>query len=375
MEHIEVTIIGAGIVGLAIAAESSKKRQTLVIEKHEGFGRETSSRNSEIIHSGIYYSKNSLKAKLCLEGNNLIYEICRKNNIPCKNTGKLIIASKDDEISKLEELLKKGTDNGLQNLEILPEHKVRKLEPNINARVALFSPTSGIVDSHKLMEFFESQINSNENGILLYNQEVIDIKKLDDKYKLKIKNRNHDYYSFTTSIVVNSSGLFADKIASIAGFDIERYKYKLYFCKGEYFIVRNGVGKVRSLVYPLPEKKLTGLGIHTSVDLSGELRLGPNAFYVNDLNYDVDESHKDQFFNAGRQYLNFLSREDLAPGFAGIRPKLQGPNDEYKDFVISHEADKGFPGFINLIGIESPGLTCSPAIARYVSKMVDEILS
>ena len=371
MEEKEVTIIGAGIVGLAIAAEVSKKYETVVLERHERAGKEVSSRNSEIIHSGIYYQKDSLKARLCVEGNSLMYDLCKSKNIPFKNTGKLIVATNKEESLELLKLLKRGEENGVKGLDIFPGRIIKKLEDNLSVYEALISVKSGIVDAHKLMDYFEFEFKEN-NGVLSYNSEVVGIEKISAAYKITVKNYDGTFFSFKSSVLINSAGLNSGKISEMAG--IKDEKYKIHYCKGEYFIVNNGRGKLSRLIYPVPEKKLTGLGIHTSMDMAGELRLGPNAFYVDKIDYTVNENHGDTFFYAASTYLDFLKREDIRPGFAGIRPKLQGPGEDFRDFVIKHETGRGFEGLINLIGIESPGLTCSPAIAKYLGSIVDEIL-
>jgi len=364
MDHCEVTIIGAGVVGLAIASELSKEKYVVVLEKNDKFGIETSSRNSEIIHAGIYYPKNSLKAKLCVEGNPLLYETCDKNHIPYDKIGKLVVATNESDLIELEKLLENGKNNGATLVEIISEKELKKLEPNVSGKAALYAGSTGIVDVHALMDFFYNRAKS--NGVIFASKsEVTEIEKTNN-YKITVNSE----HSFTSEIVINAAGLYADKIARLAG--INEPRYKIHFCKGEYFIARNSNGKLNHLVFPLPQKKLVGLGIHSTLDLSGQLRLGPNAFYVGEINYGVDESHKREFFESGKQYLPFLREEDLQAGFAGIRPKLQGPGEDYRDFTISHESERGFTGFINLIGIESPGLTCAQSIALHVKNMISK---
>ena len=374
MDHTNVAIIGCGVIGLAIGAEVSKKRGVVLIERHGRLGTEISSRNSEIIHSGIYYNKDSLKARLCLEGNRLLYDICKINSIDHRKIGKLVVATSDTEIGELEKLIEKGKNNDVQDLSMLTEVQVRSIEPNIKAVRALLVPSAGVVDVHQLMNYYEKTIVEN-NGVIALNSLVFRIGHDFGKYTIEIKGATRDeFYTLTCNVLINAAGLGADKIAEMVGIDVGMAGYKIHYCKGEYFIVNNSNGKVNHLIYPIPEKKLVGLGIHTSLDLAGGLRLGPNAFYVNDIDYDVDENHRNEFYEYVRLYLPWLKKEDLQPGFAGIRPKLQGPGEDYRDFVIKHEKDKGFVGLINLIGIESPGLTCSPAIAKYVGKIVEEIL-
>ena len=370
----DITIIGAGVVGLAAASAVAKQdKNVFVLEKHDHFGEETSSRNSEVLHAGIYYEQGSLKSELCVKGKDMVYRICQENSIDYKRLGKLIVAVNEKEIKSLEELLKKGKANGVDDLRILSKDEVKEIEPNVNAAAALYSPSTGIVDSHNLMRYFER--NAEQNGAsIVYGAEVLGIEQIPDGYKVTIKDSDGTD-SFTTRILINSAGLSSDKIAELAGIDIVKARYKLHYCKGEYFSVGNGKSRmVNSLIYPSPMQNLVGLGLHTVKDLQGMLKIGPSAYYVDDIDYDVNESNRQEFYDSIKEFLPFIGPEDLNPDMAGIRPKLHGPDDDYRDFEINEESDKGFPGLINLIGIESPGLTAAPAIAEYIKKIVEEIL-
>ena len=370
----DITVIGAGIIGLAIAEKlATRDRPIYVLEKNDSFGKEISSRHSEVIHAGIYYPADSLKAKTCVEGNALLYELCQKCGIGHKNSGKLIVATDNSEIEELELLLKKGQENGVRELEILSKQKIEEIEPNIKAIAAIFSPSTGIIDSHSLMKYFIAI--AEENGAkIVYKSQVINIDKLSDGYELTIRDSS-GIFSFKTKILINCAGLHSDKIAEMVEIDAIKENYKLHYCKGEYFSVGNGKNKlVKKLIYPVIKPKSAGLGIHSTLDLEGRMRLGPNAYYVNELDYKVDASHKKAFYNSAKVFLPFIELSDLEPEMAGIRPKLQAYGENFRDFVIKHESDRGFPGFINLIGIESPGLTASPAIAKIVADMVKDIL-
>jgi L-2-hydroxyglutarate oxidase LhgO len=370
----DITIIGAGVIGLAIAAQiASQHKAVYVLEKNERFGQETSSRHSGVIHSGIYYPYGSLKAKLCVEGNRLLYELCRKHGIGHQKLGKLIVATDDDEIMQLEELRERGQGNGAVGLKIISRRELKRLEPNVEGVAALLSPSTGIVDSHALMEHFAAR--AREGGAeIACRKRVVGIEKASDGYRVTVAEDEKDRFSFTTCILINCAGLYCDKIAELVGIDIGSAGYRLHYCKGEYFTVGNSKSKlVRRLIYPVPEVKGTGLGIHVTLDLEGRMRLGPNTQYVDSIDYSVDSRHKDSFYDSAKKILPFIDYEDLEPEMAGIRPKLQGPRDDVRDFVIRDEVDKGLPGFINLIGIESPGLTASPAIARYVAQLVEGI--
>jgi L-2-hydroxyglutarate oxidase LhgO len=369
MEEVEVTIIGAGVVGLAIAAEVAKYREVYVMEKNETFGQETSSRNSEVIHAGIYYPPGSLKARLCVEGNAMLYELCERNGIGHKRLGKLIVATDDEETRELEKLLENGQKNGVR-LEYLSGPEAKKLEPGLNARAAILSPSTGIIDSHGLMKYFIGIAKDNKASIV-YKAKVVGIEKLTDKYKVTVEDTAGNS-SFLTRVLINSAGLNSDRIAEVASIDIAEAGYELHYCKGEYFSTSQSLAKM--LIYPVPKPREGVLGIHITPDLEGRIRLGPNAQYVDTLDYEVDEKWTGEFYNSVRKFLPAIEYDEIKPDFAGIRPKLQGEGDGLRDFVIRHEYDRGLEGLINLIGIESPGLACSPAIAKYVRGMVDEIL-
>ena len=368
LAKIDIAIIGAGVIGLATAREIAQgKKEVFVFEKNHTFGLETSSRNSEVIHAGIYYPEDSLKAKLCVEGKSLLYKLCDKHNIPYKKSGKIIVAADENEISWLEELYEQGRKNGVDDLALLSQTEVKKLEPNIEARAGLLSPSSGIFDSHNLLKFLYSQ--ARERGTeFVFGTEVIGIERAGATYKVQIKDRD-GISDFVAHVVVNCAGLNSDKIAQLAGIDITKAGYKLHYCKGEYFNLdskyRNLVSR---LIYPAPEQ--AGHGIHFRQALDGRVLLGPSAHYVEAIDYAVDETHKQAFYNSAKRFLPLVELEDLAPESAGIRPKLQGPGEAFRDFVIAHEEKAGFPGLINLIGIESPGLTASLAIARYVGRIM-----
>ena len=371
--EIDVAIIGAGVIGLATAGEIAQgKKGVFVFEKNRTFGLETSSRNSEVIHAGIYYPEDSLKAKLCVEGKSLLYKLCDKHNIAYKKTGKIIVAADENEISWLEELYEQGRKNGVDDLVLLSRTELKKLEPNIEARAGLLSPSSGILDSYTLLKFLYSQ--AREKGArFVFDTEVIGIERAGAKYKVQIKDRD-GISDFVAHVVVNCAGLNSDKIAQLAGLDIAKAGYKLHYCKGEYFSLSSKYRNVvNRLIYPIPEQ--AGHGIHVTVGLDGRVRLGPNARYVETIDYEVDGTQKEAFYNSVKRFLPHIELEDLAPESAGIRPKLQGPGEAFRDFVIAREEKASLPSLINLIGIESPGLTASPAIARYVGRMVDELFA
>ena len=368
MERADFVIVGAGVVGLAIAGKlAGSNKDIIVVEKHPSFGRESSSRNSEVVHAGIYYSEDSLKARLCVEGKHLLYEFCRKHNIPHRKLGKLIVATDEKESDLLEKLLQKGKNNGVDDLSLLTGKKVKKMEPNIRAVSALHSPSTGIIDTHSLMKSLES-LAQDKGAVFAYGCEVTGIEKKDDGYLVSIRDADGENLSFSAGTFINSAGLCSDRIAGMAGIDIEKAGYRLHYSKGEYFRVKDKKAKLlKRLVYPAPHER--SLGIHTVSDLQGQLKLGPNAFAVDEINYDVNPSHADEFYESVKGFLPFIEKEDLSPDMAGIRSELVRVSGE-EDFIISNEEDKGFPNFINLIGIKSPGLTASLAIANYVGNVI-----
>lgn len=390
MECIDVAIIGAGVVGLAIASEVAQPgKEVYLFERHRDFGRETSDRNSEVIHAGLYYPKGSLKGKLCVEGRKLMYEIGANSFVPVRNTGKLIVAVYNSEIPILENIVKTAEGNGVADLQMLNANEVHHLEPDVNAVAAIYSPSTGIVNAHNLMKYFSLKAKDNSGGVdpILYDHEIAAIDKLPDGYKITFTDPIKD--PVATKVLINSAGLFSDKIAAMAGIDVASFGYQLHYCKGEYFTVSHKHhNKIKHLVYPVPEE--AGLGVHATLDLEGEIKLGPNALYMDDLyteitandgskrrivDYSIDPSHQQQFFESARRFLGFLkSIDEIGMDQAGIRPKLQGPGEGFRDFVILEESDKGFPGLINLIGIESPGLTAAPAIGKYVAAIVNELV-
>ncbi len=370
-----ITIIGAGVVGLAIAEKVSEQNDNVfLIEKHLSFGQETSSRNSEVIHAGIYYTRNSLKARLCVEGKWLLYDYCKKNDVPFNNCGKLIVATSEEEIAVIEGIRQTAIGNGVGDLLVLGGEQIAELEPNIFALKALFSPSTGIVDSHSLMKQYET--NSINNGChIVYGSEVTGIRHINNGYEITLLDADKNNYSFTTSIVINSAGLTADKVSEMVGISDDRLK--ILFCKGEYFRINPPKNRlINRLVYPVPHHNMEGIGIHVTIDMGGGVKLGPDVKYLqsNIYDYKLTESKQEAFYKSAKKFLPFLEFDDLAPEMAGIRPKIQKPGEPIRDFYIMDETKRGYPGFINLIGMESPGLTSSIAIANYVNGLINNAI-
>jgi len=370
MDEVQVTIIGAGIVGLAIAAELSKVvSNVVVVEKNEMFGMEISSRNSEVIHSGIYYAPGSLKAQLCVEGAGLMYALCEEYGLPVKKTGKLIVAAHSGEIPVLEALYNNGVSNGVTGLAMLKGRDTARFGVACKAVAALYVPDTGIVSSHAVMKHFAGAAQA-KGATIAYNAGVTYIVPTCGNYKVTIAQDN---YSFLSRIVINCAGLSSDKVAAMTGLEIASHNYRIHYCKGSYFYYAQPY-VMPILVYPVPEKQLTGLGVHATIDLAGRLRFGPDTEYVDTLDYNVDKEKRDTFYDSAAQVLKGLNREAFQPDMAGIRPKLYDEGEAVRDFVIIDETANGLPGLINCIGIESPGLTSSPAIGKKVCSMVRQYI-
>lgn len=374
MEKCDITIIGAGVIGLATAYELSKQNKNIVVlEKNLSFGQETSSRNSEVIHAGLYYQPESLKVKTCIRGRKLLYEFCRKNNITHNKIGKLVIACNKEEVEKVINIYENALKGGVENLKLIEEEQIKKVEPAIKAQLAIFSPETGIVDTHSFMKTLYYQ--AKRTGVMFsFETEVIGIEKGNSEYNIQVKESSNEQFVFQSPIIINCAGNQSDKIARMAGIDTDKYGYKIHYCKGQYF--RIGSTKkypIKHLVYP-PATPVS-LGIHITPDLGGGLRLGPDAKYVSQINYNVDENQLTNFYDSVVKFLPELDKNDLKADTAGIRPKLQAAGEGFKDFIITEESDKGFPGLIDLIGIESPGFTGSLAISEIVAGLLTKTAS
>lgn len=374
----DVIVIGAGVVGLAIAERlSAEGRAVLVLERNDSFGRETSSRNSEVIHAGLQYPPGSLKARLCVAGNRLLYDLCARAGIPHRNLGKLVIAIEEQEEVGLHELRANAARNGVQGLRICGRAELERMEPALAAPAALYVPSTGIVDAHRLMAYFAQQ--AREHGAeIIYRTEVRGLARLSDGYRVEGMDATGERFTLRAEVVVNAAGLWADHIAALVGIDLDATGYRQHFCKGEYFgIAPARTGRISRLVYPLAATgaERVGTRIHLTLDLEGRMRLGPDAEWLPDAwradpQYRVDDAKRDLFWRSAHRYLPWLEPSDLFPESVGVRPRVFGPGEAQRDFIIMHETERGLPGFVNLIGIESPGLTSSPAIAQHVSALL-----
>lgn len=361
MADVNITIIGAGVVGLAIAKELSDGgyKDILVVDKYSKFGQETSSRNSEVIHAGIYYKPGSLTSRMCRVGSSLLYKYCQDKNIKHKRNGKYIVANSSEEVAILDGLHKNAKLNMCET-EFVDSYKLKSIEPNVKCLTSLYSPNTGIVDSHSLMKNLEN--DAKMNGVsFAYNTEIISITHNNDMFILSDGDTE-----ITTNILINSAGLNAHNIAKMFNID-----YNVRYVKGEYFSYPKNL--FNSLIYPVPEKGLKGLGIHSVADLNDNMRFGVNAFYVDEINYDVNPEHLDEFYTTVSKFTT-VDKSLLKPDFSGIRPQVVLESGEKPDFIIKSEKNKGYPNLINLVGICSPGLTSCLAIGDYVKSILQSQL-
>ena len=373
MSDFDVAIIGGGVIGLACAAKlAARGRSVALLERHARPGQDTSSRNSGVIHAGLYYPTGTLKALTCVEGRELLYGRCRRLGVNHRKTGKLLVATAPDEEPKLAAIYARALANGAGDLTPIDQKEIQRLEPNVSAISGLWSPESGIVDVHELMYSYQKEA-LDHGAQLVFQTEVEGIDRAPHGFELSTRTTNGgaagERARVSCTTVVNSAGLFADRIAERAGLDIDALHYRYHWCKGDYFVLAPELrGLVSHLIYPAPVH--AGLGIHITFDLGGKMTLGPDTEYVSELSYRVDPDKRGIFAEAARRYLPGLRDYQLSPDYAGIRPKLQGPKDEFRDFVIEDAAPHGLPGLINLLGIESPGVTASEAIAERAATLV-----
>lgn len=366
-ERVECVVVGAGVVGLAVArALALSGREVLVLEAADGIGTGTSSRNSEVVHAGIYYPAGSLKARFCVEGKHMLYAYCAERGIPHDRMGKLIVASSEAELPTLDAIRAKAAVNGVHDLQALDASETRRLEPALNAAGSLLSPSTGIVDSHALMRGFQGDAE-NAGGTVVCRAPVLS-GAIQPGGGVLLQVGGDEPMALSCDVLVNAVGLYAPDIARrIEGIPPETIP-RAHLCKGSYYSL-SGRAPFHRLVYPVPEPG--GLGVHLTLDLGGQARFGPDVQWVESEDYDVDIRRADGFYAAIRRYWPGLPDGALVPGYAGIRPKINGPDEAAADFMISGPAQHGIGGLVNLFGIESPGLTSSMAIAAYVEGLVN----
>ncbi len=366
IERLDCAVIGAGVVGLAIARALAKAgREVVVLEATGAIGSEASSRNSEVIHAGIYYPKDSLKAVFCVAGREALYDYCQGRGIAHARCGKLIVATDDDDRAGLAVLKRAGQANGLADLEIIEGEAARALEPALACVAALHSPSTGIIDSHQLMLAYQGEAEA-RGAAIAYHSHVLGGACRGDGVRLRIGDRGPDT-ELLCRMVINAAGLGAQAIAANLEGMPPALVPRRYLSKGSYFTV-SGAAPFKRLIYPVPGG--ASLGIHFSPDLSGGARFGPDQEWIEDVDYAVDPARADAFYAAVRRYYPDLAEGALQPGYSGIRAKVQAPGEAMADFVVQGPADHGVKGLVNLYGIESPGLTASPAIAEHVRDLL-----
>jgi len=362
MEKVDAIIIGAGVVGLAIAAKLSRTLQNvLLIDKNQSFGEETSSRNSEVIHAGIYYPQNSLKAKLCVEGKALLYHYCQSRKIPHQRLGKLLVAHGEAEELCLAKTIEQAALNGVNDLTWLTSAELKISNPNLNASAALLSPSTGIIDVHSYMQSLLAELEENQ-GQFVAQTTFVEAQPYDGGFDVTL-NSQGEIMQISCDYLINSGGLHSTNLAGNIRGLAKTHIPKLNYCRGHYFSYQ-GKSPFKQLIYPVPEAH--GLGIHASLDMGGQLKFGPDTQYIDTIDYKVSSKLKEKFVAAVQRYYPTIDAERLQPAYSGIRPKLEGPNDGFKDFVIQGADEHNITGLVNLFGIDSPGLTSSLAIAEHV---------
>jgi L-2-hydroxyglutarate oxidase LhgO len=362
-ESIECVVIGAGVVGLAVArALALDGREVVVLERHARIGEETSSRNSEVIHAGIYYATGSLKARLCVAGKAKLYAYCEARSVDHKRCGKVIVAIDESQVGNLEAIQRQGRENGVLDLEWLDAEGLSRLEPNVHGVAALWSPSTGIIDTHGLMQALVADIER-AGGIVATSSDLLAGRARGDRIELTIASGGATTVVAAQS-VVNAAGLSATRVALA----LEAHAIpETHYAKGNYFSYR-GPSPFTHLVYPLPVPG--GLGIHATLDLAGKLRFGPDVEWIDAVDYAVDARRAADFHTAIATYWPAVRVENLQPAYAGVRPKLNGPGQDAADFAILPVRSSEKTRIVHLLGIESPGLTSALAIGDYVAALL-----
>jgi len=378
MTEVQVTIIGGGIVGCATAAACAHLGwSTVLLEMDPSLGAGTTSRNSEVSHGGMYYPTGSLKARCCVEGRRLLKEFCETAGVGYRECGKLIVAVAPDETGELERLFDLGTANGVEDLRLVDGAELRRLEPEIRASAGLFSPRTGVLDAEGAARAY-ARLAESKGCQVMTGARVTGLDCHNGQWQVTVSptaGRRAEGWRHNSAVVVNAAGLFADEVAALAGVDIAARGWHQTRVKGNYFAIDPvHHHRIRHLVYPVPPADGSSLGIHVCLDLGGQLRLGPDLDLEAGptLDYAVTEARRDVFFEDARGYLPWLRRGDLSPGLVGFRPKLK--LDGFHDFVVERETGD-LAGLINLVGIDSPGLTSSPALAGEVARLAADSLS
>lgn len=367
MERIDCVVIGAGVVGLATArALAAQGREVVVLEAETGIGMGSSSRNSEVIHAGIYYPQGSLKARLCVAGKAMLYAFCEERGIAHRRCGKLIVATRQAQCAALQEIRQHAEANGVDDLRMLTSAEARRLEPDLSCEAALLSPSTGIIDSHAYLLTLQGDAEA-RGALFAFGSPVLGVELTADGLVLEVGGAQPSTCLART--VVNCAGLAAPALAAAIRGLPASYVPRAYYAKGNYFGL-SGRAPFSRLIYPVPEPG--GLGVHLTLDLGGRARFGPDVEWVTTIDYRVDPARAERFYDAIRAYWPALEDRALHADYAGIRPKIAGPGEPAADFRIEGPQVHGVKGLVNLFGIESPGLTAALAIADHVAALTQE---
>ena len=360
MDQVEVVVVGAGVIGLAIAREYARVgREVLLLERHDSIGTEISSRNSEVIHSGIYYPYNSLKARMCVRGKALLYDYCKAYSVAHKRCGKLILATNEKQFDTLRSYQLRAEENGAGELRWMDAGEIAEREPEVFCMAGVYSESTGIIDTHAYMTSLLGEVEAHA-GSIAFNTALTDWRRVGDGIQVDCGD-----FSLKARVLINACGLNAPAVANMSR-NIQ--KIDSHYAKGHYYTL-TGKSPFNSLVYPVAESG--GLGVHVTLDMAGQARFGPDVCWIDSEDYSFDELNSAAFVKAIQAYYPNLDPVKLQPGYTGIRPKLAAQGIE-RDFLIEGESQHGVPGLVNLAGIESPGLTSSLAIAQHVLAVCDQ---
>lgn len=378
MDQVDCVVIGAGVIGLAVAREMALQgRDTILLERESAFGTISSARNSEVIHAGIYYPKDSLKAKLCVQGNRMLYEYCRTHHVATQPYGKLIVASDESQLDDLQAILYKAQQNNVPEIKMITGEQAKSMEPELHCSAAVLSATTGIVDSHG---FMLSLLGGFEDagGMIAYQSPLISAKPIGENAKdgFELEIGGADGMRIQTKLLINCGGMSAPAIAKKIQSLSEDQIPKAYFAKGNYFSL-SGKSPFKHLIYPIPEPG--GLGVHLTLDMGGQAKFGPDVEWLDineesQIDYTVNPKRGDGFYQAVRRYWPALNDNALQPDYSGVRAKIVPPNSPAGDFCFNTPQDHGLEGLFNLYGFESPGLTSSLAIAKHLEGQIKSSL-
>jgi L-2-hydroxyglutarate oxidase LhgO len=366
MESVDAVVVGSGVVGIAVARALARAgREVIVLDAAEAIGTETSSRNSEVVHAGIYYPKDSLMARFCVAGRRMLYAYCDAHGVPFSRCGKLIVATSGEEDARLDGILARAQANGVEGMRRISASEAREMEPNLVCTSALLSPETGIVDSHSYMVALQGDAEVH-GAVFVFHSKVLGGRAVDGGVEITVGGE--EPMAVRCRTLVNCAGLHATELArGIVGMPTQLVP-RQYYARGCYFTL-TGRSPFSRLIYPVPVAG--GLGVHLTIDLGGQARFGPDVEWIDEIDYAVDIRRADGFYDAVRRYWPGLADDALQPGYAGVRPKLSAPGAPAWDFVIQGEAAHGVAGLVNLFGIESPGLTAAIAIGDYVAGVAD----